>query len=124
MYSTCTNLREFVAGRGCRMGLAQRSGEYGVGSRAVPRGKARPVVAEAVAAAILVRVDHHKVQTSEPQKRNWASSAAVAQLAARRSHNPKVGSSILSCRMTPGSESSSFKVTIGQHQKMHSEVTT
>ena len=69
MYSTCTNLREFVAGRGCRMGLAQRSGEYGVGCRAAPRGKARPAVAEAVAAAILVRVDHHKVQTSEPKKR-------------------------------------------------------
>ena len=28
--------------------------------------------------------------------------AAVAQLAARRSHNPKVGSSILSCRMCVG----------------------
>ena len=26
--------------------------------------------------------------------------AAVAQLAARRSHNPKVGSSILSCRIS------------------------
>ena len=28
--------------------------------------------------------------------------AAAAQLAARRSHNPKVGSSILSCRMCVG----------------------
>ena len=31
--------------------------------------------------------------------RRFAVRAAVAQLAARRSHNPKVGSSILSCRM-------------------------
>lgn len=58
------------------------------------------------------RAEHHhdrrgsrtRLQDSRPQiagliPPKWRSFAAVAQLAARRSHNPKVGSSILSCRI-------------------------
>ena len=50
-------------------------------------------------------------RTQQMLRHNWhrktaalPAHAAVAQLAARRSHNPKVGSSILSCRISSNAE--------------------